>query len=432
MISPVAGMISCLPFSIIVLYTIANVNVVVSFTPANSNSLLPTLSNSRLFPAPTISCVSCIKNKNNIMGSVFSLRRKFCCKHDDLLLRMNVAQPTDPSIHTEKINVVGSNNDSDSGAPYDKPLPNSIPGEDTLSKLSSLEQEFYSMMRVFSYYTPKDISSISSPSYRALYEGVSAGSTEPLVMNAFAIIYSDLMPIRIAGRMIFKHLRNVMDKNIQQRTEEEERVMNETGLSIDAVDDGRRMFMAALGSGSSGDEGSLTMTELIDSGIVETVVEIMEYESFGEFVREMEQDEDEKINFEKFMVGLQKCALMKNSKTDNSLCDVSCDLEEVLSVTAQRIAPIEAKKKEMTLSQRKKKYSDRYDEMVESFEEWESLVTSGDGRMIQVLEGCFAGAKNEKIVNALKIVYMDYSALRVGGDLVFKLMGKLVNRRKKS
>ena len=231
------------------------------------------------------------------------------------------------------------------------------------------------------------------------------------------MIFNDLLPIRIAGRMIYKHLKNVMDKNIELRVKEEERVMVETGLSLDAIDDGRRMFMAALGQNGKGgtddtntnakdknncgdDEGTLTMTELIDSGIVEMVVEIMEYESFDEFVEKMEHNEDEKINFEKFMVGLQKCALSSSggsSTTNNGFCDVSCDLEEVLSVTAQRIAPIEAKKKEMTVSERKKKYSDRYDLMVKTFEEWETLVPSGDGRMIQVLTGCFAGAKNDKM-----------------------------------
>jgi hypothetical protein len=332
--------------------------------------------------------------------------------------------------------------------PYDQPLPNAIPDIKNLpSSTSRLEKEFYTMMTDFSYYTPKDIQSIPDSSYRALYNGVSAGSNEPLVMNAFAIIFNDLMPIRIAGRMIFKHLKNVMDSNIENRVQEEVRVQNETGLSIDAIDDGRRLFMSALQmvtDSGSGDEGTLTMTELIDSGIVETVVELMEYDSFDEFVSRMEQDEDEKINFEKFMVGLQKCALLKNSSGSGSgnenyiddgngemvLCDISCDLEEVLSVTAQRMATVEAKKTMMTISERKKKHSDKYDEMVRTFEEWEKVVPSGDGRMIQVLDGCFAGAKNERIVQALKIVYMDYSALRVGGDLVYKLMGKLVNRRK--
>ena len=51
---------------------------------------------------------------------------------------------------------------------------------------------------------------------------------------------------------------------------------------------------------------------------------------------------------------------------------------------------------------------------------------------MEVLRGSFAGAKNNKIVSALKIVYMDYSALRVGGDLVFKLMSKLMSRRKRT
>ena len=315
-----------------------------------------------------------------------------------------------------------------------EPLPNAIPDEETLSKSSKLEKEFYSMMKDFSVYTPKDIASIHDPSYRALFEGVSSGSNEPLVMNAFSIIFNDLMPIRIAGRMIYNHLKTVMDANVEARKQEEDRIQDETGLSIDAIYDGRRTFMAALGNGKDGEEGLLTMTELVDSGIVEMVVEMMEYESFDAFVERIEHDENEKLNFERFMVGLQKCAVLKNSNSDDTdpmMCDISCDLEDVLSVIAQRIAPIEAEKKAMSISDRKQKYSKRFDGMVKSFEEWETAVPSGDGRMIQVLNGCFAGAKNEEIVNALKIVYMDYSALRVGGNLVFKLMGKLVNTRKK-
>ncbi len=365
-----------------------------------------------------------------------------------------------------------------------QPIPNSIPSPTHLSKLSNLEQEFYTMMTEFSLYTPNDISTISNPSYRALYYGVLAGSTEPKVMNAFAIIFNDLLPIRIAGRMIYKHLRNVMVNHRLVRQKENEFVQVETGLSLDAIENGRKMFMIALNGystttnnndnsnnsssndnntkngGGNGDlettnknkkeeEGTLTMTELIDSGIVDTIVELMEYESFDDFVQRMEQDEHEKINFQNFMIGLQKCALMKNVPiTDNdnimdstTLCDVSCDLEEVLLVTAKRMAPIDAMKNQMTISQRKQKYSDRYDEMVQTFEEWEAIIGQPEedegqqqqkkmGRMGQVLAGCFAGAKNERIVFALKIVYMDYSALRVGGDLVFKLMRKLVNRRK--
>ena len=295
-----------------------------------------------------------------------------------------------------------------------------IPPEDT-PNLKKLEQEFYGMMRDFTSYSSRDINAIESKNYRALYEGVASGATEPEVLRAFAIIYTDLYPIRVAGRMIYRHLKDVMEKNIDIRAEEEERVADYTGLSQQAIDDGRAAFMAILTE--CGGEGQLTMDQLVDSGIVQTVVEVMEYESFDDFVDRMELDnKEEKLNFEKFMVGLQVCA-------DTKSCEVNCDLTQVLSEIVKRMKTIEGEKDGMSIPERKKKYSDRYDGMVKSFEEWEDLVPSGDGRMIEVLKGCFAGAKNERIVGALKIVYMDYSALRVGGDLVFKLMRKVVGRR---
>jgi len=387
--------------------------------------LLPSLSSSFTLSSPSLTLQrtsnSFSLTRPTPINSIYNFHESINNARDQVFTVAISTTDSNEDIHIDNSSYVAISTTDDI------PLPNTIPDDSTLSTMSKLEQEFYGMMKDFSIFTERDMSSISNPSYRALYEGVSAGSNEPAVMNAFAIIFNDLLPIRVAGRMIFKHLKNVMEDNIQQRRKEEERVQNETGLSLEAIDYGRKTFMAALANGKAS-EGTLTMTELIDSGIVEMLVELMEYDSFEQFLENMEQDEDEKINFEKFLVGLQKCAMTKNTD-ENSLCDVSCDLEEVLTVTAQRLAPIEAKKQEMTMSERKKKYSDRYDEMVKSFEEWEDLVPQGDGRMIQVLTGCFAGAKNNYIVQALKIVYMDYSALRVGGDLVFKLMGKLVNRR---
>lgn len=44
---------------------------------------------------------------------------------------------------------------------------------------------------------------------------------------------------------------------------------------------------------------------------------------------------------------------------------------------------------------------------------------------VDILRGCFSGARDEKVVAALKIVYMDYTALRMAGDLIFKLMSKI-------
>ena len=43
-----------------------------------------------------------------------------------------------------------------------------------------------------------------------------------------------------------------------------------------------------------------------------------------------------------------------------------------------------------------------------------------------VLAGCFAGARVEGVVTALRIVYEDFSPLRMAGDLIFNLMKKVV------
>lgn len=375
--------------------------------------LLPILDINAYLPAQT----------KTFRASTFTYKQ--CSANGDKLLR-RTHQIGDKSIFTSLFmseNVQIDSLNIEQLRAFGKPLPNLIPPSDTPG-MSKLEVEFYSMMREFGVFTPKDISSVKDPRYRALYEGVSAGSNEPEVMNAFAIVFQDYLPIRIAGRMIYRHLKGVMETSIEERDVVENRLVDENGFDLETIDHGRQAFLSLMDDESH--EGELTMSALIDSGIVETIIELLQYESFDAFVDTMDADEHEKLSFEKFMIGLQKC-----TAGDGERCDVSCDVSEVLSEVIRRMEPVEAKRKEISASDRKEKYSEKFDNMVTSFGEWEELVPTGDGRMIDVLRGCFVGAKNDKIVGALKIVYMDYSALRVGGDLVFKLMGKLVKRKQK-
>ena len=86
-------------------------------------------------------------------------------------------------------------------------------------------------------------------------------------------------------------------------------------------------------------------------------------------------------------------------------------------------------------AERKRKHAARYDEMLSTFSEWRAdgreaeLVGAVDNeRLRAVLAGCFAGARNEGVVKALKILYVDYGPLRMGGDLIFKLMNQVVKR----
>jgi hypothetical protein len=97
----------------------------------------------------------------------------------------------------------------------------------------------------------------------------------------------------------------------------------------------------------------------------------------------------------------------------------------------------------ITGSTRRCKWSQRFDEYVSTFKYWEQQFlnnekiddhqttttrTTSNNRRFEILRGCFVGARNEKNVAALKIVYMDYAALRIGGDLIFQLMSKIANK----
>ena len=343
--------------------------------------------------------------------------------------RPNAAAPTSTSLfmesNTYSSTYSGSNNSDIIKRPLNQPLPNQIPNLD--SSASKLAKEFYTMMDEFAQFTPIDIQSVNSPRYRALYEGVLAGANEPKVMNAFCIVFEDYLPIRLAGRMIYKHLKSVMARSIREREEIEQKLVNNIGVELHTIDNGRRLFSLAIMDDLDEADGKLSLQDLIDSGIVEMVIELLEFESFDAFIEQIEKNEDGKITFESFMVGLQKCTSSTGSDDE---CEVICDLDEVLIEVVARMEPKEKAKRRESAPVREKKHSDQYDSMVKSFEQWEGLIpTSGDGRLIQVLDGCFSGAKNEKIVAALKTVYMDYSALRIGGDLVFKLMRKLVERK---
>ena len=57
-------------------------------------------------------------------------------------------------------------------------------------------------------------------------------------------------------------------------------------------------------------------------------------------------------------------------------------------------------------------------------EQQEALV---DGRLLVVLRGGWEIARCEPVTEALRYAYTEYSSLRLGGDLIFKLLSKVVD-----
>jgi len=87
---------------------------------------------------------------------------------------------------------------------------------------------------------------------------------------------------------------------------------------------------------------------------------------------------------------------------------------------------------------RRRSHTDRFDEMLEACLEWEDayiaaggngIPAESEGRLTQVLLGTFAGARCEPVASALRLCYEEYSPLRMGGDLIFQLLKRVVATR---
>jgi len=268
------------------------------------------------------------------------------------------------------------------------------------------------------------------------------------VIRAFVILYEDFTPLRVAGRMIFKYLDDLILQSKEHYDKQKESIRNTcAGVLIkeETFDAARKAFEVLDVHG----KGELTVKELVDLGIVDTIVELFGFETFEEFMVGLDRNQNGRICFEEFMIGLHSSSSggggsnSSSREREETQTEQNEDKCEMLNLVEDIIARMENhdvdyQKDGKTLGERKKKYNDRYDTMLNTFAEWEKdgivkmAMNEGGGRKGEILLGCFVGAKDEEIVEALRIVYVDYAALRMGGDLIFKLMKALVGTKKKN
>ena len=72
----------------------------------------------------------------------------------------------------------------------------------------------------------------------------------------------------------------------------------------------------------------------------------------------------------------------------------------------------------------------RFERMRREFLTWEGeALNAWEGRTGEVVTGCFAGARNAELVEALRVVYCQNAVLRSAGDLVFRMMRPPSSRR---
>ncbi len=287
-------------------------------------------------------------------------------------------------------------------------------------QLTKLEQEFREMLIHFSKYTQRDIMAVRDRRMRVIFQGVAASFGLPEVYRAFEILFEDYSPLRIAGRLIYGKLKTVMDEAQLERQREVDTVAEMTGLSREEIEASRSAyFQLVVHEDDAATE--MTIQQIVDYGLAEMAVELLGFESFEDFVASLNPCEKQKVDFGRLMVGLQSCPIDNPSP--------ECNPATVLLVIARKLGSRDAPARSDNKDQKKMRLNERYNMMVEQFREWKSLVSNGDGRRLEVLRGCFVGAESKDIVEALRVVYLDYSALRMSGDLIFKVMAALVGRK---
>jgi len=270
-------------------------------------------------------------------------------------------------------------------------------------QMSKLEIEFRELLKAM-LYTPQEMSSITNPRLRIIYEGVAASYYEPAVYRAFEVLYEDYMPLRIAGRMIHEKLQNIMSESKEYQQAQIQNVIAETGLPLDAVGRFWESFVQIAGDRElESKRVELLLQHGQDVGILPVDEEVL--------LSAVNPEMRPKLSFEEFVIGCHDLASGLSVEALEQLFDA--DLAPTTYSTR--------------LDKKRAKYSQRYDDMLHKFGEWKSFIPSGEGRRLDILRGCFVGSENAKVVDALRVIYTDYTALRMSGDWIFQVVSTLMN-----
>jgi hypothetical protein len=296
--------------------------------------------------------------------------------------------------------------------------------------LSKLESEFRGMLEFFANYSEADILSIADPRKRALFEGIAASSHSRPVYRAFEVLFEDLLPLRYAGRIIFSKLQEFMAASIEQRQADIQCIVQVTGMSskedIRQLEEIRLMFVSTASQMNGG--LYLTSEQLAETGIISaTATQVLGLNSVEDACNHLDKTSSGKLTFIDLMVGLWELA---NEHCGLEYCNPRVVLHNVLVELNEHPPPPTDLNARLDIQRRR--YSARYDEMVASFIEWKHLLppaTEYENRRLEVVRGCFVGAEQPKVVDALRVVYVDYVGLRVAGDIIFKLAATILNRR---
>lgn len=355
-----------------------------------------------------------------------------------------------------------------------------------LPKVSAKAARFEAMLERCRQYTAFELAALrEQPRMQRLLTGVIAGARDVDVVRAFTVLYEDFLPLRLGGDLIF----NILDDRLQAAVAarnaailrgehdgevcaveptstqcEEETQLSAAKALFDLVDsDGsgelsrdevrrqgaivlnleRVSTPLACARAHSAQNASahfpafqyppcvhecnerLMVAQVIGSGFHELLKQYYGLSEIDELFAAAEPADgaaaQHDLTFEQFV---------RASRAVGALPDAENLRLELLRNRDSR--------EPGSSSSRRRANSDKYDAMLETFAGWTAngeeqalLAAVGNERLRAVLQGCFAGARNRQVVLALKILYEDHAPLRMGGDLIFGLMLRVVQGAKK-
>lgn len=271
---------------------------------------------------------------------------------------------------------------------------------------------FREMLARLTRYSDAELNCVPNHRLRRMLVGVVQGAETPEVVAAFEILYDDYFAIRKVGNFIFGHLDSIVERAVAERQEQLDildQLVESGELSADTVAMAHRVFEAF----DRDRNGELSKDEFLVSDLLSKLPQTAQVQTHEELFAELDVDGSGGISLEEFARGTGRLFAGQWSK------------EEVDELIARQEAD--------NAGEGRTQAGQRFDEMVEQFALWETkLAAPGQGvvsdnpRLRTVLKGCFVGAHTKGVVDALRIVYEDFPPLRMAGDLIFKLMRRVV------
>ena len=312
------------------------------------------------------------------------------------------------------------------------------------STMSKLEIEFRELLEGI-LYSPSEIEAIASPRIRCIYEGIAASYYEPAVYRAFEVLYEDYLPLRVAGRLVYSRLKEVMSDSNEYRQNQFNDILQATnaGLAICTLRNCWSSYVRLVQDQElivENNNNDSTTTKLLGcienriAAVLRTCSDDESNNSYEELRRRIDflntkGHVDETLTFSYMVIQLYNFAIETPGGND----DINRDPEQFLSavwnldywesMTTGSDFCVNSR-----LEGKRIKYNAKYDDMIHQFREWEAYIPeNGAGRRFDILKGCFVGSDNPEVVQALRVIYTDNAALRMSGDWIFKVVATIMN-----